>query len=351
MEQSLASSVAARDASRIAWVDYGKGLCIILVVMMHSTLGVEAAFGQQGWLHAAVEFVRPFRIPAFFLISGLFVARVIDRDWRGYLDSKVVHFVYFYLLWLTIQFVFKAPALAVEKGAVAAAMLYLEGLVEPFGTLWFIYLLPIFFVVTKLTRRVPPAAVWAVAAALELLPIETSSTIVNEFASRFVYFYTGYIAARGVFALASAAQADIPLAVIGLLVWAPLHTLILLLGSADRPVFSLALGMIGCAALIAVAALLAKRDLLPPLRYCGQNSIVIYLAFFLPMAITRVFFLKTHLIADVGTVSLIVTLASIAVPLALYRLVRNTPLRFLFERPARFRIKAAAERTSLQPAE
>ena len=30
-----------------------------------------------------------------------------------------------------------------------------KSFIEPFGTLWFIYLLPIFFVVTKLTRSVP----------------------------------------------------------------------------------------------------------------------------------------------------------------------------------------------------
>lgn len=29
------------QADRVAWVDYAKGFCIIMVVMMHSTLGVE----------------------------------------------------------------------------------------------------------------------------------------------------------------------------------------------------------------------------------------------------------------------------------------------------------------------
>ena len=48
---------------------------------------------------------------------------------------------------------------------------YLDSFIEPFGTLWFIYLLPIFFVVTKLTRRVPPPAVLIVGAALELAHI------------------------------------------------------------------------------------------------------------------------------------------------------------------------------------
>ena len=31
---------------------------------------------------------QPFRMPDFFLISGLFLARVIDRDWRDYLDRR-----------------------------------------------------------------------------------------------------------------------------------------------------------------------------------------------------------------------------------------------------------------------
>ena len=151
----MGTDVGQSTPPRVDWVDYAKGFCIIMVVMMHSTLGVEAAAGRESWMHALVAFAKPFRMPDFFLISGLFLARVIDRDWRTYLDRKVVHFAYFYLLWVTIQFAFKAPGLAAEHGALGVVKLYAEAFVEPFGTLWFIYLLPIFFVVTKLTRSVP----------------------------------------------------------------------------------------------------------------------------------------------------------------------------------------------------
>ena len=109
-------------APRVDWVDYAKGFCIVMVVMMHSTLGVEAVAGRESWMHALVAFAKPFRMPDFFLISGLFLARVIDRDWRTYLDRKVLHFAWFYLLWVTIQFGFKAPGLAAEHGA--ACLLY-----------------------------------------------------------------------------------------------------------------------------------------------------------------------------------------------------------------------------------
>jgi len=77
------------QANRIDWVTR-QGF--LHVVTMHSTLGVEQAAGREGWMHAAVAFARPFRMPDFFLISGLFLARVIDRARRDYLDRKVLHF-------------------------------------------------------------------------------------------------------------------------------------------------------------------------------------------------------------------------------------------------------------------
>src|SRR5919198_1706785 len=162
--------------TRVDWVDYAKGICIVMVVMMHSVLGVEAAAGQTGFMHALVAFAKPFRMPDFFLISGLFLAVVIDRDWRTYLDRKVVHFAYFYVLWVTIQFGFKAPAFAAETSWSHAGYLSLESFTEPFGTLWFIYLLPVFFVVIKLTRRIAPPLIWGVAALLEATHVATGWT-------------------------------------------------------------------------------------------------------------------------------------------------------------------------------
>src|SRR6201987_4074251 len=122
---------AGGAASRVDWVDYAKGICIVMVVMMHSVLGVEQAAGQSGFMHVLVAFAKPFRMPDFFLISGLFLSLVIDRGWRTYLDRKVVHFAYFYFLWVTIQFGFKAPACAAESSWTQAALLYRESFIEP----------------------------------------------------------------------------------------------------------------------------------------------------------------------------------------------------------------------------
>ena len=349
------SAIAARSApaapARIDWVDYAKGICIVMVVMMHSVLGVEIAAGQTGFMHLVVMFAKPFRMPDFFLISGLFLSVVIDRDWRTYLDRKVVHFAYFYLLWVTIQFGFKAPSFAAETNWTHVGLLYLESFIEPFGTLWFIYLLPVFFVVTKATRRMSQLAIWGIAALLEMAHVATGWTVIDEFCARFVYFYSGYLFADTVFALSDRARAQPPLALAGLALWALVNGSLVKFGFSEWPLISLALGLAGAGAIITTGTLLARAHWLTFLRFFGEHSIVIYLAFFLPMATTRTLLLKTGLIHDIGTISLVVTIVGVAGALAIWRIALGAGANFLFERPAAFWIAPKKPSKALQPAE
>jgi uncharacterized membrane protein YcfT len=342
---------AARAPARVDWVDFAKGICIVMVVMMHSVLGVEQAAGGTGFMHVLVAFAKPFRMPDFFLISGLFLGLVIDRDWRTYLDRKVVHFAYFYVLWVTIQFGFKAPVFAAEQGWGHVGVLYLESFIEPFGTLWFIYLLPIFFVVIKLTRGVPPALIWGAAALLEAAHVATGWTVIYEFSARFVYIYSGYLFAPYVFALSDRARAKPVLALTALLLWALINGTLVAFGMSEWPIVSLALGLCGACAIVTIGTLLARMQWLNILRFCGEHSIVIYLAFFLPMAATRTLLLKTGIIHDIGLVSLVVTIAGVAGAVLIWRAALLVHANFLFERPDAFWIAPKKTGATLQAAE
>lgn len=345
------TSAGTARSARIDWVDYAKGICIVMVVMMHSVLGVEAAAGQTGFMHVLVAFAKPFRMPDFFLISGLFLSVVIDRDWRTFLDRKVVHFAYFYLLWVTIQFGFKAPSFAAEAGWAHVGLMYLESFIEPFGTLWFIYLLPLFFVVTKATHKIPPLAVCGIAALLEMAHVATGWTVIDEFCARFVYFYSGYLFAGYVFALSDRARAYPALALGGLALWALVNGGLVASGFSEWPLVSLTLGLAGACAIVTMGTLLARAHWLTFLRYCGEHSIVIYLAFFLPMATTRTLLLRTGAIPDIGTISLVVTVVGVVGALALWRIALKLGANFLFERPAAFWIAPRKPQASLQAAE
>jgi uncharacterized membrane protein YcfT len=349
---SAATQCSAPSADgRIDWVDYAKGICIVMVVMMHSVLGVELAAGQTGFMHLVVMFAKPFRMPDFFLISGLFLPVVIGRDWRTYLDRKVVHFAYFYVLWVTIQFGFKAPAFAAESNWSHAGLMYLESFIEPFGTLWFIYLLPIFFVVIKATRGIPPMAIWSVAALLEMTHVNTGWTVIDEFCARFVYIYSGYLFANYVFALSDRARAHPVWAISGLALWALVNSGLVASGYSEWPLISLALGLCGACAIITIGTLLARAHWLTFLRFCGEHSIVIYLAFFLPMASTRTLLLRTGLIHDIGAISLTVTIVGVVGALAIWWAALALKANFLFERPKAFWIAPKKTAPVLQAAE
>jgi uncharacterized membrane protein YcfT len=251
---------------------------------------------------------------------------------------------------VTIQFAFKAPGFSTEIGAANVALLYAQSFIEPFGTLWFIYLLPIFFVVTKLARNVPPLAIWVVAAALEMSHLHTGWTVPDEFAARFVYFYTGYLMAKHVFTFAELVAKHKWFAMIGLETWAVINSALVYSGFATLPVFSLSLGLAGALAVVATAVLISRIPAFDPVRYCGKNSIVIYLAFFLPMGIMRTVLISTGVISSVGMMALIVTLAGIFGALAMWWAVRDTRLSFLFTRPEAFKL-APHKALAMQPAE
>lgn len=329
---------------RIDWVDYGKGICIILVVMMHSTLNYGEMVGGTGWMHDVVAFAKPFRMPDFFLIAGLFLSRSINGPLVDYIDRKVVHFAYFYLLWLGLQTVaFEADLLLSDPAGVG--LIFLKQLVFPASSLWFIHQLLFFYVVTRLIARVPVLAVFALAALAHIAFyagwIAPSWSVTERFANWYVFFFAGYAFAPLVFRIADAVRGHGMVAVSALAVWAIWNAQLVSVGLGDAPVISLVLGFAGAFAIVSVASLLARFDIGNAIRYAGKHSIVIYLTFFIPMKVAQKGLAMTGLIPDVGWASLSILLFALAAPLVLHFVIRKTPLAFLYERPAMFRINNA----------
>lgn len=333
-------------AARLSWVDIAKGLSIFLVVMYHSTLGVGDALGEPGFMHYILAFATPFRMPEFFLISGLFLSAVIARPWPQFADRRVLHYFYFYILWAVIQIVVKVglgsrdPVSAVEQIAWAT--------IQPYGVLWFIYMLAIFGIVAKLAWqfRAPHWLILGLAAALQIAPINTPSYAINQFAEYFVFFYAGYAAAPFLFSITERVQAKPLLGLMGLGAWAVINFLLVFspgfelspahvqLGLADLPGLRLVLAFTGSIAVCVAAALLAKTALAGLLGFIGEKSIVIYLSFVIPMAVARTILVKLGFISDAGLMSLLVIIASFVAPLILMWLIQKTGFgKFLFTRP------------------
>lgn len=328
-------------AARVDWIDHARGLCVVLVVMLYATEWIQQATGRTGWLDTVAEFARPFRMPDLFLISGLLLCRTIGRPWAEYLDRKVLHFGYFYVLWLSIAFLLLGPSMAAKDGWEAVQWSYLHKFVRPFYWLWFIYMLPFFFVATKLSARLPVALVWTLAAALHVAEVQTGIKVLDKFAQYYVFFYSGYAFAPLVFRIAAGAASRRRAALAALALWAALEAYAVFAGYSTIPLLSLALAFVGSAAVVTAAALMSGSALFAWLRYCGERSIVIYLAFFAPAMAMRSALTRSGLINDIGTMGLIVTAGAVFGALAAYWTVRNTSFAFLFERPAWLRLTGA----------
>lgn len=334
-----------KQETRHDWVDMAKGLSIFLVVTMYCAASVGEDTGQSGFLHWSIAFAMPFRMPEFFLLSGLFLGRVIDRPWRLYLDRRVVHYFYFYVLWALIHIVFKVALVGRDPGGAIQALAFAA--IAPYGVLWFIYMLGVFGLAAKALHvlRAPQWLVLAAAAGLQVASIHTGSYLIDQFAEYFIYFQAGYVFAPRLFALANWAEQK-TLAALGVLAaWAAINAVMVFspgfrmdpvhieMGWAALPGLHLILALAGSAAICMASALLVRLAWMDWLRWLGSKSLIIYVAFVLPMGVARIALLRFG-ITEPNLVSLVTMVAAIPAPLILWWAVQKLGVgKFLFERP------------------
>ncbi len=329
----------ATSAPRVEWIDYVKGLTIILVAQMHITLAVHDNLGGvHMWLVDLVEFARPFRVPLFFMIAGLFVSRSMKWDLPKFIDRKLVHFAYFYFLWAAIQFALKFGLASQSEHAIGLQDILLLP-IEPFSTLWFIHALAIFFMVTRALKNLSPLILVAGALILYVAPIHTGWGAVDEFASRYIFFIAGYLGAQHFFTLAELARENALRAIAGALGAFSMVFIFVEANMTEMALFGLLSAFGGAAATIALLSIAADHGRLQWLAYIGKRSLYVYLAFFVPGAAVRILLTKTDVIQNGDLIALIATLVAVATPLIGFKLIEKTPLAFLFVRPELFRIK------------
>lgn len=131
---------------RSRWVDYAKGIGIILVVYGHVARGLVNARlpVDTETLQTIDNVIYTFHMPLFFFLAGLFLVSSLERrGWRGLLANKVETLVYPYLLWSLLQ---GGMEVALSRFTNGAATLAEVGslLWHPRTQFWFLYAL--FFV-------------------------------------------------------------------------------------------------------------------------------------------------------------------------------------------------------------
>jgi fucose 4-O-acetylase-like acetyltransferase len=95
---------ATTEAKRLGWVDFARGLAMLLVVYRHSIVGIQrSGLSIPPAVYYIQEFVYNFRMPVFFLLSGFFLALGLKKYSVSTLVTKKLYtLLYPYILWSVI---------------------------------------------------------------------------------------------------------------------------------------------------------------------------------------------------------------------------------------------------------
>jgi fucose 4-O-acetylase-like acetyltransferase len=95
--------------TRYRWVDYIKGIAILLVVYRHVLIGIErSGIAVSEYMKHANMIFYSFRMPLFFILSGIFIsASLAKRSFKQLTGLKFELLLYPYLVWVFLQITFQ----------------------------------------------------------------------------------------------------------------------------------------------------------------------------------------------------------------------------------------------------
>lgn len=106
------------------------------------------------------------------------------------------------------------------------------------------------------------------------------------------------------------------------------------MGSCETPAFALCLGFFGTVVIVAASSVVGVHWLAAPVRYCGRNSLYIYIAFSFPMVAACILGTKLGLFENIDLFAIFVTISAVFGALTMAWLAHKTPMALLFVRPA-----------------
>lgn len=328
------------QANRLGWIDYAKGIAIILVVYRHVVYGLKSSgMTVSQWIIDGNNMFYSFRMPLFFLLSGLFFERSIARKGEsGFLVTRVNSLLYPYVLWafiqISLQMIFASFVNARRTGAD-----YLNILIQPrhLDQLWYLFALfnvtLLYLLIAKLFRYDKFAQVLVSLALLAIAPLVNSISTLYDIALHYIFFCIGNLTAGYFFS--EKVQEKLS-SVYGLLVLLPVFAVCqyYFLYHQQMNLFLYAgIALIGSLFTIMLSFQLSKYNALPFLRTFGNYSLYIYLLHVPIVAVIRYFLLTTMM--KQYTVALLMLLIFIAIffSIIVYRICMQLKLGLLFTGP------------------
>lgn len=159
----LPCAAANVPTRRLAWIDYAKGIAILLVVLCHTINGLILAGilpRQMPVWSFLNNYFYTFQVPVFFFVSGLFAERSLRKYGPGvFLKQKVLTLLYPYLIWQTAQIILMIATEGWANHLTNLRQLLLTP-VLPYMQYWFLFVLFLVYLLFTGLARVGVRRTW-----------------------------------------------------------------------------------------------------------------------------------------------------------------------------------------------
>jgi len=328
--------------TRTDWVDYAKGIGIILVVYGHLlSSGYHAGLAiPKHFFELSDSIVYSFHMPLFFLLAGLFAESSLQKrgPWE-YLKDKLLRIAYPYFIWsilqVSVEVFFSSQT---QKGASISDILAI--VYKPWGQFWFIYalfLMHLVYTLVSRSGRFTAGIMFAIGIWLFFNPIHLNFAALGGFSIHFIFFVCGIYLRKYL----------VDMEALSLPLWATLSLLVILLGcgyfvfenvlaptrlsGGSHPYYLIYFSILGITACISLAQYLAKKNSFQFLKIIGIYSLQIYLVHMLAGAGTRLILQQVFHLQNWVLHILLGVAAALVFPIMLQKISEKIKFPYLFE--------------------
>jgi uncharacterized membrane protein YcfT len=312
---------------RLNWVDYAKGFIILWMVLYQCVTRVGYTHPHEGLLYHIAEFGSPVRMQTLFMISGLLFASSLHMAWGDFFKTRLASLLYLFILWSFIAVILKTAGHFRDIPYDFLHALF----VKPLGSVWFIIILPLYMLLTRLCRNVPPLLMFALGVGLEFAHIGPYSVYTDNFAQYYIYFLIG-VYGKSLIHYLTAWFAQRPfIALAYVLCFGLINGLMVSNGLFMARGYGLLLCLGALVAMIAFSLLLTRLKFLRFLQFIGKNSLVFYVGY-TPFMLIVSLFIKTR-VQDASLYTAILWCICMAGSYSLWLISQKFKLHWLYGLP------------------
>ena len=329
------------EKSRLAWVDYLRGLAIVLVVYRHVLIGLERSnISIPVALVNANMIFYSFRMPLFFILSGIFISGSLSRKPLGKLIySKFENLLYPYLIWATIQVtlqIFLSRYTNSERTLRDYTyILYQPKLLDQFWYLPALFNSTIVYILIKKKLGAPNWLQLILGLGFFFLaPLIHDISMLTDWMEFYIFFALGDACSQLFFRPASQAFLKNPLtllAVTPLFIVTQVYYLHRVAAGGPGGLEFLAIALIGCFSMFVLSFRLQSWDILRFLRVLGFHSLFIYVMHVIITAFVRTILTKYAGLHNPELLLLCGIATGVTIPVIIYNLlIKDNVGWFLF---------------------